>query len=46
MRTHRCGLVDETLMDQEVTLCGWVIVVVIMAVLFSLIYVILKVLLR
>lgn len=24
MRTHRCGLVDETLMDQEVTLCGWV----------------------
>ncbi|KAG1694856.1 Aspartate--tRNA(Asp/Asn) ligase [Nymphon striatum] len=24
MRTHRCGLVDESLMDQEVTLCGWV----------------------
>ncbi|MEE9445694.1 MAG: aspartate--tRNA ligase [Cocleimonas sp.] len=24
MRTHRCGLVDETLLDQEVTLCGWV----------------------
>jgi aspartyl-tRNA synthetase len=24
MRTHRCGLVDESLLDQEVTLCGWV----------------------
>ncbi len=24
MRTHRCGLVDETSLDQEVTLCGWV----------------------
>ena len=24
MRTHYCGLVDETLTDQEVTLCGWV----------------------
>ena len=24
MRTHYCGLVDETLIDQEVTLCGWV----------------------
>ena len=24
MRTHRCGLVDETSLDKEVTLCGWV----------------------
>jgi aspartyl-tRNA synthetase len=24
MRTHFCGLVDETLVDQDVTLCGWV----------------------
>ncbi len=24
MRTHRCGLVDESLIDQEVTVCGWV----------------------
>ena len=24
MRTHYCGLVDETLIDQTVTLCGWV----------------------
>ncbi|MCG5501435.1 aspartate--tRNA ligase [Ectothiorhodospira lacustris] len=24
MRTHYCGTVDETLLDQEVTLCGWV----------------------
>jgi len=24
MRTHYCGLVDETLLDQSVTLCGWV----------------------
>ena len=24
MRTHRCGIVDESLLDQEVTLCGWV----------------------
>ena len=24
MRSHRCGLVDESLMDQEVTVCGWV----------------------
>ena len=23
MRTHYCGLVDEALVDQEVTLCGW-----------------------
>ena len=23
MRTHFCGLVDETLLDQSVTLCGW-----------------------
>ena len=23
MRTHRCGLVDESLIDQEVTVCGW-----------------------
>jgi aspartyl-tRNA synthetase len=23
MRTHYCGLVDETLTDREVTLCGW-----------------------
>ena len=23
MRTHYCGLVDETLIDQDVTLCGW-----------------------
>ena len=23
MRTHYCGLVDETLIDREVTLCGW-----------------------
>jgi aspartyl-tRNA synthetase len=24
MRTHYCGLVDETLLDQTITLCGWV----------------------
>ncbi|MCK5902944.1 MAG: aspartate--tRNA ligase [Cocleimonas sp.] len=24
MRSHRCGIVDESLLDQEVTLCGWV----------------------
>ncbi|HIO92923.1 MAG TPA: aspartate--tRNA ligase [Leucothrix mucor] len=24
MRSHRCGSVDESLVDQEVTLCGWV----------------------
>ncbi|MEO6801261.1 MAG: aspartate--tRNA ligase [Rhodanobacter sp.] len=24
MRTHLCGLIDETLIDQAVTLCGWV----------------------
>ncbi len=24
MRSHYCGLVDETLLDEEVTLCGWV----------------------
>jgi len=24
MRTHFCGLIDETLVGQEVTLCGWV----------------------
>ncbi|EHQ51596.1 aspartyl-tRNA synthetase [Ectothiorhodospira sp. PHS-1] len=24
MRTHYCGTVDESLLDQEVTLCGWV----------------------
>ncbi|MBS0192660.1 MAG: aspartate--tRNA ligase [Proteobacteria bacterium] len=24
MRTHYCGLVDETLLGQTVTLCGWV----------------------
>ncbi len=24
MRTHHCGLVDETLSDQTVSLCGWV----------------------
>ena len=24
MRTHTCGLVDETLIGQSVTLCGWV----------------------
>jgi aspartyl-tRNA synthetase len=24
MRTHRCGIVDESLLEQEVTLCGWV----------------------
>lgn len=24
MRSHYCGLVDETLLEQEVTLCGWV----------------------
>ncbi len=24
MRTHRCGLVDESLLETEVTLCGWV----------------------
>jgi len=23
MRSHYCGVVDETLIDQEVTLCGW-----------------------
>lgn len=24
MRTHFCGLIDETLVGQQVTLCGWV----------------------
>ncbi|HET6554626.1 MAG TPA: aspartate--tRNA ligase [Dyella sp.] len=24
MRTHYCGLIDEALVDQTVTLCGWV----------------------
>lgn len=24
MRSHRCGVVDESLLEQEVTLCGWV----------------------
>ncbi|MEO9078847.1 MAG: aspartate--tRNA ligase [Rhodanobacter sp.] len=24
MRTHYCGLIDESLIDQKVTLCGWV----------------------
>ena len=24
MRTHYCGLIDDTLIDQTVTLCGWV----------------------
>src|SRR5476651_1658778 len=24
MRSHYCGLVDETLIDQDVALCGWV----------------------
>ncbi|HEX6927611.1 MAG TPA: aspartate--tRNA ligase [Gammaproteobacteria bacterium] len=24
MRTHYCGQVDESLLDQEVTVCGWV----------------------
>jgi aspartyl-tRNA synthetase len=24
MRTHYCGLIDESLIDQQVTLCGWV----------------------
>jgi len=24
MRTHYCGLVDETLLDKEIVLCGWV----------------------
>jgi aspartyl-tRNA synthetase len=24
MRTHRCGIVDESLLEEEVTLCGWV----------------------
>ena len=24
MRTHFCGLIDESLQDQVVTLCGWV----------------------
>src|SRR5690348_14843616 len=24
MRTHYCGLVDEALIDHNVTLCGWV----------------------
>src|SRR5690606_40256479 len=23
MRTHFCGLIDESLIDQTVTLCGW-----------------------
>ena len=23
MRTHYCGLVDEALIDHDVTLCGW-----------------------
>ncbi len=24
MRSHYCGVVDEALLDQEITLCGWV----------------------
>ncbi len=24
MRSHYCGAIDEALIDQEVTLCGWV----------------------
>ena len=24
MRTHRCGIVDESLLEKEVSLCGWV----------------------
>ena len=24
MRTYYCGLIDENLIDQTVTLCGWV----------------------
>ncbi|MEP7043256.1 MAG: aspartate--tRNA ligase [Dokdonella sp.] len=24
MRTHYCGLIDETLLDKDVVLCGWV----------------------
>ena len=24
MRTHYCGLIDESLIGQSVTLCGWV----------------------
>jgi aspartyl-tRNA synthetase len=24
MRSHYCGLVDEKLIDETVTLCGWV----------------------
>src|SRR5690606_5653240 len=24
MRTHYCGQVDESLLDREVTVCGWV----------------------
>ena len=24
MRTHYCGLIDEALVGQTVTLCGWV----------------------
>jgi aspartyl-tRNA synthetase len=24
MRSHYCGAVNESLLDQEVTLCGWV----------------------
>ena len=24
MRSHYCGVLNETLIDQEVTLCGWV----------------------
>ena len=24
MRTHYCGLVDETLLGRSITLCGWV----------------------
>ena len=24
MRTHYCGLIDDDLIDQTVTLCGWV----------------------
>ncbi|GIR14708.1 MAG: hypothetical protein CM15mP25_4630 [Gammaproteobacteria bacterium] len=24
MRTHYCGLIDENLIKQTVTLCGWV----------------------
>ena len=24
MRTHNCGVINEDLVDNEVTLCGWV----------------------